>query len=58
MRIRVKYRDIEIEVSEEGAINQYSQTAMRQEKTTVKEVIEHMTDQVIKLKEESEKENK
>jgi len=51
MRIRVKYKDIEIEVSEEGALKDSRQVTMRfdNENKHIQETIKVMTDQVIKL---------
>lgn len=52
MRIRVRYKDIEIEVSEEGALDNYNQVTMRDvhQVERVQSVIRTMTEQVIKLK--------
>ena len=51
MRIRIKYKDIEIEVSEEGALKDSRQATMRfqDENKYIQETIKIMTEQVIKL---------
>tara|TARA_R110002020_G_scaffold144145_2_gene317033 strand:+ start:6160 stop:6336 length:177 start_codon:yes stop_codon:yes gene_type:complete len=52
MRIKVKYRDIEIEVSEDGHSHNDRQATMRfsDQNKQIQDTIKVMTEQVLKLK--------